>query len=334
MFLGAGALTGIGYIKGSECLSDFGCLAAQELGGGPPEPDRLKPSDFWVWRRGLAQRRRDWYREHLRPLLQQMSDVFGELAGRFEVLEVPASDGEDAAEAVQDLRVTAKLLALRCRQVLALYDAAAEVTEPRHRLEDARDALAEALDMVLEREVCYSLTSNASWRMTQWRAPNCTAYNYGYLWATHRLFYWQRDQAIVERRISDPCFGNINDPIELGFEDGGGEGLRAMRALLVRLLDNGLWTVPLTGWLSVPAQEPSPVVDIDSWRATERGDEGEMSFKLRVAAHRGARLLQAFLLLALLALLAVAAWLCRSCLVLYLQLAKSSTYAEPVSRPC
>jgi len=59
-----------------------------------------------------------------------------------------------------------------------------------------------------------------------------------------------------------------------------------------------------------------------------------MSFKLRVAAHRGARLLQAFLLLALLALLAVAAWLCRSCLVLYLQLAKSSTYAEPVSRPC
>ena len=188
--------------------------------------------------------------------------------------------------------------------------------------------------MVLEREVCYSLTSNASLRMTQWRAPNCTAYNYGYLWATHRLFYWQRDQAIVERRISDPCFGNINNPIELGFEDGGGEGLQAMRALLVRLLDNGLWTVPLTGWLSVPAQELSPVVDIDSWRATERGDEGEMSFKLRVAAHRGARLLQAFLLLALLALLAVAAWLCRSCLVLYLQLAKSSTYAEPVSRPC
>ena len=165
--------------------------------------------------------------------------------------------------------------------------------------------------MVLEREVCYSFTSNASWRMTQWRAPNCTAYNYGYLWATHRLFYWQRDQAIVERRISDPCFGNINDPIELGFEDGGGEGLQAMRALLVRLLDNGLWTVPLTGWLSVPAQELSPVVDIDSWRATERGDEGEMSFKLRVAA-----------------------WLCRSCLVLYFQLAKSSIYAEPVSRPC
>ena len=147
--------------------------------------------------------------------------------------------------------------------------------------------------------------------MTQWRAPNCTAYDYGYLWATHRLFYWQRDQAIVERRISDPCFGNINDPIELGFEDGGGEGLQAMRALLVRLLDSGLWTVPLTGWLSVPAQELSPVVDIDSWRATERGDEGEMSFKLRVAA-----------------------WLCRSCLVLYLQLVKSSTYAEPVSRPC
>ena len=133
MPLCAGALTGIAYIKGSEGLSDFGCLAARKLGGGPPEPDRLKPSDFWVWRRGFAQRRRDWYREHFRPLLQQMSEVFGELAGRFEVLEVPASDGEDAAEAVQDLRVTAKLLALRCRQVLALYDAAAEVTEPRHR---------------------------------------------------------------------------------------------------------------------------------------------------------------------------------------------------------
>ena len=42
MPLCAGALTGIAYIKGSECLSDFGCLAAQELGGGPP---RARPPE-------------------------------------------------------------------------------------------------------------------------------------------------------------------------------------------------------------------------------------------------------------------------------------------------
>ena len=36
MPLCAGALTGIAYIKGSEGLSDFGCLAARKLGGESP----------------------------------------------------------------------------------------------------------------------------------------------------------------------------------------------------------------------------------------------------------------------------------------------------------
>jgi hypothetical protein len=293
-----GSVTGIAYLQGSEGLSDLGGLASRYFGLGAPQPDRLRFVDLWsdqpLLSLGISlgfsnigsdtatvPMRQHWYRTHLRPLLDKMNTTFAGLAKRFETLPNAL---EPVKESLRDLSVSAKLLGLRCSQVLALYDHAADcgakvnsVPTGRsewcaERLAIARGALNEALTLIPEREQHYGLTDHNTNRVSGWRteAPNPTAYNFGYLWAVRNLFYWQRDQAIVEKRIHNPCFGNINDAVQLGLQGGGGSFTHKFRDSVFDMLSNRLWHVPLADCLAVPLKEPMPL-DVSAGMARTGG---------------------------------------------------------------
>jgi hypothetical protein len=206
-----------------------------------------------------------------------MNNTFAQLAGRF--LHLP-SGPPSAHDSLQDLTVSAQLLSLRCSQVLALYDHAAHcgisANNPppsrsgwcKERLEVARNALERGLSLVPEREAQYGLSDGDTNRISGWRieAPNPTAYNFAYLWAVRHLFYWQRDQAIVENRIFNPCFANINDVIQLGLQRGGGKFVHRLRDAMYRLLSNHLWRVPIAECMAVPQEEPEPLGIQAGWQ--------------------------------------------------------------------
>jgi len=281
--LGRASTTGIAYLQGSEGLSDLGGLAARYLGEGAPQPDRLRFSDLWAdpplfsltllrvatghadWDtvtggRHKAETRRQWYRDHLRPLLSKMNVTFHDLAVKF--TEIPPVHAE-AVGLLRDLDNSAQLLRLRCIQVLALYDHAADCDTNNatsvssswcmERLATARASIQAALNVVREGEQHYGLQDSS--RISAWRTPNPTAYAYGYLWAAHNLFYWQRDQAIVEQRIQNPCFATINDIVDLGLQGGGSRLVQRVRDMLQGVLGSS----SLSECLGIPKEEPSPL---------------------------------------------------------------------------
>lgn len=296
--LGLGSATGMAYLQGSEGLSDLASLVSRYLQKGAPQPDRLLFSDLWheapvmIFRmlraatggseavvdsllgsRRNVVNRYHWYKDQLRPLLYDMNVTFSHLAEQFQ--ELPTAATEAVNDAVQDLVVSAKLLSLRSTQVLALYDHAADCgkhpiegtsTHCALLLEQARRSLTAAHSLVAERTSHFGLErlgGNGEKLVLEWGSPAPTAYSYGYLWAARQLFYWQRDQAIVEKRISDPCFGTINDPTELGLEGGGPRSIRWIASSLQRLLDNGLWQVALSECIG-PKEEPTPFIKFHS----------------------------------------------------------------------
>jgi len=286
---GLGSATGMAYIQGSEGLSDLASLLSRYTSHGAPQPDRLHFNELWSDAplqslrivRAAAQRgeavldvfmtneravfsRYQWYKEHLRPLLSDMNETFAALSQRFTALPQPR--GLASREALQDLAVPAEMLSLRCQQVLALYDYAAHCMKNssawcNDTLANSRAALDTARSLVAGREANYGLANlgpGAEELVFGWGKPVPTAYAFGYLWAAHTLFYWQRDQAIVEKRILDPCFATINNPVELGLQGGGGKVVRYLQELVRWFLSNRMWHVDLSGCLG-PEKEPSPL---------------------------------------------------------------------------
>ncbi|CAE7241969.1 unnamed protein product [Symbiodinium natans] len=278
---GPGSATGIAYLQGSEGLSDLASLVARYLGEGAPQPDRLHFMELWretppaslrLLRllgeggsaeafdgEGLRQSRRAWFQEQLWPLLRETNATFHALAARFVAL--PAMQSPSHREVVQDLADSAQLLALRCSQVLALYEYAAFCSpgECRSRLAAGRAAVRAAQAVVSARAAHLGLEvlgGDAKRLVLEWSRPIPTAYAYGYLWAAQTLFYWRRDQAIVESEIADPCFGAINDPVELGLSGGGGPWARWAQSVAQNVLSNRLWHAELSSCLG-PREEPT-----------------------------------------------------------------------------
>jgi len=110
-----------------------------------------------------------------------------------------------------------KLLALRSRQVNALYNsqkplssAAASVSTETY-IATGREAIAKAEVVVKRRELAYQVPWQ---RIASWR-ENPTVYRYGYLWSVHSLYYWWRDQGLAEKPGPRPCFLNRMDASEV-----------------------------------------------------------------------------------------------------------------------
>lgn len=147
-----------------------------------------------------------------------------------------------------DVVAGSEMLALRAGLVFALYDyAALWDSEPNpwreQRLDTARAIMARATAIVREREASYRvpLARIGAWRPS---AVGPTAYSvscisfflpacagsvltplskFGYLWATHSLYFWWRDFAkatLTDREAASPCFRNIQDPINVALGEG------------------------------------------------------------------------------------------------------------------
>lgn len=283
---GPGSATGIAYLQGSEGLSDFASVVARSLGEGAPQPDRLHFMELWhetpptgrllravaegsaaikdVLMGQLHLQRQQWFQEHLRPLLIETNSTFAALAKRFEEFQFQLGHPE-----VEDLVVSARMLSLRSAQVLALYEYAAMCIPKKtsgtdawcaSRLAVARSALQTAEALAKERSHQMGLESlgpGAKRLILEWGEPIPTAYSYGYLWAAHTLFYWHRDQDMVEQQIANLCFRSINDPVELGLTGGGGPWAHWVQSAARSFLSNRLWHSKLSECLGPPV-EPKP----------------------------------------------------------------------------
>lgn len=270
---GLGSATGIAYLQGSEGLSDFASLLSRYMGEGAPAPDRLQLMELYSEKppmtlrvlRALLQgtskvddhelhrQRLQWFQEHLHPLLTETNATFHTLAKRFEQFRSAES------QVIEDLAASARMLSLRASQVLALYEYAACGQSSDEwckgklgKLALAKEALRAAQVLAREQVEHMGLRNHRS--VLEWREAVPTAYRYGYLWAADKLFYWHRDQEMVEKGIDDVCFRTINDPIELGLSGGGGSLAHWARSLVRSFASNHLWHLKLSECLGPPVE--------------------------------------------------------------------------------
>lgn len=207
---------GQAFLQGWETWDDVSDALADSLGltHGRMQPER--PS-FAELSSGTVPP--GVYREEIAPLLEEMDRRFGALALAAQSLQpdVPAH----ALTLFEELSDAARVTALRARQIRALYAYAAAEGSGASRnvlaghVQDARDALEEALGIVAHRETHYRVPVD---RIAGWR-KNPTVYPFTYLWSVRSLYYWQRDEAQALGN-GDVCLFNIIDPVDVGLGDG------------------------------------------------------------------------------------------------------------------
>jgi len=240
---------GQAYLQGFETFDDINDLAQQVPGLTlePTQPGRL----------GLLELRSPvhpppGYSAEVEPLLAEMEDRFGELA--IDLLALQPQVPEHARPLYDDIVDAARMTALRARQVHGLYDYVdgywdAPERWRQLRLEDAQDALDDAMEVVAARETQYRVDPE---RIAGWR-DGPTAYEFRYLWTVRTLFYWWRDEGKALEIPISPCYLNIIDPVDVGM----GEGTLSNA---VDVLDQVFAGVPglgsTTECLTAPASEP------------------------------------------------------------------------------
>lgn len=208
---------GQAYLQGVETWDDVSDLAT-DLPGlelTMTQPDKL----------GLVEMRNPLheppgYSKEVEPLLAAMEQQFTAIADELTALqaEVPAH----ARPLFDDIVDSARITALRARQVHGLYDYVDAIYEDENeawrlmRLQEARDALDEALLVAAQREASYRVDPE---RIAGWRAGP-TAYEFGYLWTVRDLYYWWRDEGKAVEAPINPCYLNIINPVDVGFGEG------------------------------------------------------------------------------------------------------------------
>ena len=103
----------------------------------------------------------------------------------------------------------------RYKTTRILYDYVTSESNKTSLLNEAKLLINQATSVVRQREQKYRAPHLYDW------GSNPTAYNFGYLWTVHSLYYFWRDyyQAIGHLKIKghnvdvwSPCFLNIQDP--------------------------------------------------------------------------------------------------------------------------
>jgi hypothetical protein len=263
--------TGIAYMQGFDAMADLfqllgpSCLNISNtshyippitLGGIEQgidlshlssQPDRLP---LWQLMRRDA-KALSFYTAKVQPLLQYMKKTFVDDANTFSAVINKALAGEISSTSarrnlLEGLGRSMKLLAYRATQVDAVYAYAAKCPAPPSllapsfcdaQLNTSRQALAAALQLVPQEEAHYGLFANGSSRLWAYQdGVNPTAYGFGHLFQVHKLYYWQRDQQIVEQRQLSPCFANIRNPMNIYLGDGTSLETQRLLDLIVDVL--------------------------------------------------------------------------------------------------
>ena len=167
-----------------------------------------------------------------------------------------------ALQSLEDLSVSMELMARRAAQVNALYTYLAAgcadtgtgpPTQCAVLLATARDAVEKAAALVPAAEQRYGLFAAGPERMWGWgRGVNPTAYGFGHLWPAHNLYYWRRDQHIVEQRISNPCAFNDRNPLDIYSGSGTSNLTHALLKLAREALKNVTGVDDLSDCLGQP----------------------------------------------------------------------------------
>ena len=234
---------GMAYLEGWEALEDVSTqLRNTGLGGNiSTQPDKLGTVEM---RNPLHAPPK--YSAELEPLLAAMETRF--LASSNAMAPLVAMAPTDAQGLLEELADATRITALRAKQVHGLYDYVDGISllgsMNRPRLDAARAALDEAAMLVTKRESHYRVDAD---RIAGW-AKNPTAYDFGYLWPTRRLYFWWRDEGKAVDAPIDPCYLNILDPLTVAF----GEGYSDTLATGLGVLGNG---VP-SACLAAPSVEP------------------------------------------------------------------------------
>lgn len=207
---------GQAYLQGVETWDDVSALAAgiPSLHASMTQPDKLGLVDMLNPLHDPP-----GYSAEVEPLLAELETRLDASAGKLEALASAVSG--NGRPLIDDLAASARITALRARQVHALYDYVdGKWDKPdswrQARLAVARKALDDALLLVQTREASYRVPVE---RVAAWR-PNPTAYGFTYLWTVHNLFYWWRDEGKAVHAPVSPCYMNIIDPIDVGLGEG------------------------------------------------------------------------------------------------------------------
>mmetsp|Transcript_86070 Transcript_86070/g.242342 ORF Transcript_86070/g.242342 Transcript_86070/m.242342 type:complete len:783 (-) Transcript_86070:2-2350(-) len=194
--------TMMGYLQGWEGMAE----AQEHFQVAVVMPPRVHPRDI--------SKRGDWYIEALAPRLKALASAARPLARRCRALRAAhrGGDGGDAARAalLKDACVGVELFSLRVEQVGGIYEAASGAAgSPEGGLLRSAAAIREGLALI------ESLALAPEW--TRWTGEAWpTAYPYGYLWPAASLFFWRRDHQIVAHGVSEACYLNLYDPVEIG----------------------------------------------------------------------------------------------------------------------
>ncbi len=239
-------LTGQGYMEGWDTWDDVSKTGSSATASVPmTQPDKLGLVDMRNPVHGGPA-----YDPKVKALLSSMTVTFDTLASQIEAIDARVVG--PGKPLVDELADSARITALRAKQLFGLYDYVAAYSvfgsNPARlaRLAEARKALDDAAIVVARREAHYRvpLARVASWR------SGPTAYAYGYLWTVHRLHYWWRDEGKAVDVPTSPCYLNIINAVDLGF----GEGLGTDAT---RVLGDLLGTNGSRSCLAEPSQEPT-----------------------------------------------------------------------------
>lgn len=163
------------------------------------------------------------YGAELKPLLASIATQSWSLYEQFAALEsqVPAS----GLALYSEIRDAMEITALRAEQVYELYETLAhqnlvvlnaDQSEANQHLNNARKALDRASTVVARREAHYRAAPE---RIAAWDY-NPTAYNFGYLWTVHSLYFWWRDEGKAVDRPVSPGYLNFKDPVDIANGEG------------------------------------------------------------------------------------------------------------------
>lgn len=195
----------------------------------------------------------EFYGTDVRPLLSAMSTKFKSSFDALQSLVPLVAPG--SMSLFQDILDSTQITSMRADFVYAVYDSlwtGQNLQWRKSRLSDAVKILASAELVVASREKHYRVPLE---RVAFWgRNKSPTAYDFGFLWTVHTLYFWYRDlyRSMNALTSIDPCFLNIIDPARVAFGDG---AIASFEAWLAEYLKtHGLATI--SECLKAPVSEP------------------------------------------------------------------------------